>query len=359
MNPTQQLSVTLLVALTALPFAPSAAAMTTDPVGYVSVDVRSGSDNHLSIPFSRPIALSAEIKSINDNVVTFATSPNGSAWADDQYVYGASANPVMTDTYMILIETGAKKGLRAEVIDSGDHTVTVHLTDEDLSGITSLSDDPAPATVDRVSLVPYWSLETAFGEMNLPTFAQVYTYDKNSVSINKSANTVFTHIKGAGWINSSGSSSDDEILYQDEGFLLRLPESAVDETPLEKLHFSGTVPMVASRTIIYTDNESANDVRLAVTSPAGILLSESNLGASNFDQVYIYNNSSKQINKSASKVYTYLNGLGWIDSSGNDSGSVIIETGSTFLLRKPATENADFKVWTYEPSYIAQLSDEN
>lgn len=340
-NPTKFIALLSGVALLASSsFA--AEVVSTDPVGYVTVELSAGADNYVSLPLFRSQVFESEVYSVVDNLVTFSAP----GWDDGMFVYGDVSNPAPSNTYQLIITSGEQEGVSVKITSNDDNSVTVELTDEQLDGVRSRLADGAG---DTARILPYWTLGTAFASANLPNQSQVYVYDKNTVKINKNANELYTYYDGFGWYNSMGVASDDAIIYPYEGFILRTP---VGED-ISDLVIAGEVPMNKSRLIAYSEGSKANDIALSSVSADGLVLGEANLGIADRTQVYVFDNSQPGFNKTASEIYTYYDGFGWFDSVGGDARAVRIPAGQAFLLRKPQTQNADFKTWKHTPAYLA------
>ena len=196
----------------------SSTSAATDPVGFTSLSLPANSDSLISIPFTRPAVFSGAIGSVSSNTITVASSPG---WTANQYVYGQGTQSntyyaiigpllntvsgtvtvnngstavtataglsgvvagdefivnglaynvasVTSDTALVLsrVYTGTsgaglaatydhspKEGSYYTVTANGTNSLTVNLNGDSLSTVTAGT---------SVTLIPYWTLGTAF-----------------------------------------------------------------------------------------------------------------------------------------------------------------------------------------------------
>src|SRR5476651_347893 len=139
---------TALVAFAALSLAVFAqSSVSTDPVGFVTLNTLSNSDTIFSTPLARPEAFRGSVGTLSATRITAAGTPG---WTASAFVYAAGTQ---SNTYYLRFRTGAKAGCFYTVTANTVDTLTIDLAGDLLTGA-------APG--DEFALVPYWTLGTAF-----------------------------------------------------------------------------------------------------------------------------------------------------------------------------------------------------
>ena len=398
---------------------------TTDPVGYTALPLLANSDSLISIPFTRPVAFAGAIGSISSNTITLASSPG---WTANQYVYvsGTQSNTyyaiigpniatisgtvtvtngstavtataglssmvagdelvvnglaynvasVTSDTAAVLSRaytgtTGSgltatfdhspKEGSYYTVTANGTNSLTVNLNGDSLGTV---------AAGTSVSLIPYWTLGTAFPAANAGTSfiaststkargTQILMPNLTSTGINLSAAAVYFFLNGE-WVLSTdtANSYNDVILLPSTYFTVRNASTATTFTP------SGGVYMNRLTIPLDTASNSQQDNAVAVPRPTTVTLNDLGLIASGAftpsastkaraDQLFLYDNTVASINKSASAVYYYYNGA-WrsANDSSSDYGTTPIPYGVGITIRKAVTSNSITSFWQNTRNY--------
>jgi uncharacterized protein (TIGR02597 family) len=323
-------------------------AVSTDPVGFVTVTVPANSDAVLAVPLYRSAAFKGKIQAISGSTLTVAGNP---AWAANQFV---QALPGQTDTFAVLIATGAKEGLIAKVTANSTHQLTIELpVGENLAGIKTNDADGA-GEGDDVDVMPYWTPSTLLPSSLAPGTQMLLIPNGgvNGVGVNLSANPILV-FTGSSWLNSSAAfaNASHMPLSFASGFILRNNTSAGMNIPMV-----GAVPMVAHRLPIHTfANNVAQDVWFGYTSPVPENLGSTGLGFSPGDQLLVFDNSSTGMNKSANPILVFT-GSSWLNSSSgfaNVTNSFMVEPGRAYVFRKAATSTPQTFVWKNTQSYLA------
>ena len=415
-SPATVLGALSLILLPAVQGIGQTATATTDPVGYAQTACLANTDTKLSLPFSRPAEFVGAIGSISSSTIAVASTPN---WATNQYVYGSStendasktyyaiigpnitalANPVsvtnasttVTGSGLTNIATGDEllvSGLAYNVASvSGDGTSLVidhPYTGTTASGLSASYDhspkegcyytvtanDASTVTVNlnndslgavtagtTVSLIPYWTLITAFPTTDAGTSyvaststspaptargTQIFTPDLTTAGINLASNATYYYYSNWRKVGSA-SNFNDTILPPTTYFTLRNPATATTFTP------SGGVYMNRVSIALDTQSSAAQDNAVAVPRPAGVTLDQLDLVATGAftpstntnatgrkDQLFVYDNTVAGINKSASATYYYYGGMWRVLGSTANAGSTSIPYGSGFIIRKAA-----------------------
>lgn len=426
------LSTALLGAASLLPvgsaFSQTATA-TTDPVGYTTSSFLASSDTITSIPFTRPVAFTGLISSINGNVITLAGSPGFTA---SQFVYAAGTQ---TNTYYAIVgplnaaltgtvtATNGSKTLTGSGTSFGTQGVagdaltingivytiasvqsTTSLTlDKVYAGTTAsglsatydhspkegsfytvTANDAGSVTVNlngdslstvaantSVSLIPYWTIGTAFPATDanvsyVPSASlksratQILLPDLSSAGTNLPSQVSFFYFNNA-WRLAGGDSTvsyNDTILPIGTSFTIRNTTTATTFTP------SGAVYMNRLSVPLPTQTNSAQDTAVAVSRPANTTLNDLGLISSGAfvaspsvknrtDLLLTFDNTQSGINKPASNGYYFYNGA-WRQAGADstvDYGSTVIPYGSGLVVRKAATTNGATSFWQNARNY--------
>jgi uncharacterized protein (TIGR02597 family) len=125
---------------------PSTGSVTSAPAGFQRLSFPANSDTLASFPYLRPAAAFGQVASVSGATVQVSGTPG---WAANQWVYGGA----QTNTYFLLFRTGVREGDYYTITNNGSATLSLDLQAANLTGV---------GTGDYVSLVPYWTLGTAF-----------------------------------------------------------------------------------------------------------------------------------------------------------------------------------------------------
>ncbi len=410
---------------------------TTDPVGYTALPLLANSDSLISIPFTRPVAYAGAIGSISGSTITLATSPgftasqfvyasgtqsntyyaiigpnvatvsgtvtatNGSTAitataglsslvaGDEIIVNGLAYNvaSVTSDTAAVLSRaytgtTGSgltatydhspKEGSHYTVTANDTGSVTVNLNGDSLSTVTAGT---------SVSVIPYWTLGTAFpstdagtsyiastGTTNRTRGTTLMMPDLTSAGFNLGTSASYTYYNSA-WrlVVSTGldttDSYNDTILPPTTYFTVRNGSTATTFTPTGGVYMNRlTVPLD-------TQASTAQDNAVAVPRPTATTLNDLDLissgaftastGTTNRtrgDTLITYDNTQAAFNKAASASYVYLTGA-WrlVTSTGVDTstdyGTTALSYGTGFTIRKIAVTGGVTSFWQNTRNY--------
>ena len=389
---------------------------TTDPVGYAQTTCLANSDTKLSLPFTRPPEFVGAIGSVSSNTITVASAPN---WAANQYVYGSTTSNDVSKTYYAIIGPNVTPLANPVSVSSGSATVTgsgftaIAAGDEFLvNGLAynvaavasdtslTLSDVYAGATASglsasydhspkegsyytvtangtnavtvnlngdtlsavaagtTVSLIPYWTLGTAFPASDAGTSyiastnaittgrnTQILLPDLATVGVNLANASTYYYYNSA-WRKVGGSLStsfNDTLLLPSTYFTLRNTGSQTAFTP------AGGVYMNRVTLALDTQASAAQDNSVSVTRPVNVTLNDLGLISSGAfvpstnaittgrkDQLFVFDNTVPGVNKAASATYYYYNNA-WRKVGGSvttDFGTTPIPYGTGFIIRK-------------------------
>lgn len=207
------------VCLASLPGRSQAQSATTDPVGFITLNVAGttgGSENVLSLNalgLTRPV----EYQGRAETVTATTIQDNDSIWVDDQY------NDDPTSPYCIEITSGPKTGVVFDIVDTNasNHTLTIAATGgSDLSGVTA----PVSFRVRK-----HWTLASIFGAANEAGLHagnashadHVLIYAGGAYETYYYSNATVGLIT-TGWRKIGGGNSNqaNTIIYPDEGLLV-------------------------------------------------------------------------------------------------------------------------------------------
>ena len=389
----------------------------TDPVGFTSLSLPANSDSLISIPFIRPAVFSGAIGSIASNTITVASSP---AWTANQYVYaqGTQSNtyyaiigPMLTtmsgtvtatngstavtatagfssiaagdelivnglaynvasvtsDTALTLSRayTGTtasgltatydhspKEGSYYTVTANGTNSLTVNLNGDSLSTV---------AAGTSVTLIPYWTLGTAFPASDAGTSyiastgtgirsyrTQILLPDVTSAGINLAPSSSYINYNGV-WVleGTDGSVSYSDTVLPPTGiFTVRNASTATTFTP------TGGVYMNRVTAVLDTQTSSGQDNVVSLPRPVAVALNDLGLVTSGAfstspspsfrsitDTILVYDNTASGLNKAPAASYFYYNG-GWrlvgTDGTTDYGATITIPYGTGFVIRKVA-----------------------
>lgn len=355
----------LLAAILAAP----AFAVSTDPVGAMKVTALGNSDTILGVPFHRPAAFEGRINAISGSTLTVDGAPG---WSADQFVYSA---PDQTNTYYVLIASGAKEGSYYTITDNDASTLTLNLNGDTIDSILTTSED---GSGDIIRIIPYWTLNTVFpdGEgvhaSSSPLFrnSEILIPDQTSEGINLAASKTYyyyngTGLEGEGWyLFGSAGIADDTILWPDTYFVVRHNTASNTE-----IIFSGSVQM--TKYYIPVNKLSVKqDNFITIPVPVDITLSESQLYESGAfeastsplfrkDELLVFDNDSIAKNKASSETYYYytgsgLEGNGWylFGSSTKMDNEKVFKAGKGYIIRKASSPEAETIDWQALPPYL-------
>jgi uncharacterized protein (TIGR02597 family) len=335
-------------------FTPAFAQVTTDPVGYITLEAAAGDDSVLFTPLERPFVTVGSPSSISNGTLTI-----GSDFTVNE----------LANRYYALFTSGTLIGEWFEVTSNTANTLTVADDLESLGALTS----------DTVKVIPFWTLAALFpsGEGFVGStdvfspLAFVYLNNASLVGTNLSLGVAYFYHSGEqideGWYANGDYETirNDTPLSPETFFTIR--NSSNDDISFV---LAGGVPVNAYATNVGRMQGLPQDNKLVNPFPLPITLSESELfesGAvagstdvfSPVDFVLIYDNEvSTGTNVSPPSVYFYHTGLqideGWY-ANGDYSSTVNdteIPAGGSFIVRKASGDAVQVK-WSPPNPYIS------
>ncbi len=407
----------------------------TDPVGFTTTNLLASSDTRISIPFIRPAEFTGTISSISGSTITVAATPG---WTSNQFVYVSGTQPktyyaiigpnfaavtgtvnvtngsptvtgtssaftqmvagdellvngtvatvltvtsatslTLTSNFIGTTATGAsatfdhspKEGSYYTVTANGTNNVTINLNGDSLSSIASNIGSTS------VTLIPYWTLGTAFPAANAGTSfivstgsvprsikTQILLPDMVSPGVDLAANGTYFNLNGNWRLYGQDPtvSYDDTILPPTSPFIVRNSTTATTFTP------TGSVYMNRVSTPLDTQTSSQQDNAVAVARPANVTLNDLGLIASGAftastgstprtlkDTILIFDNTASGTDKAATATYYYFNSA-WRQFGQDptvDYGATALPYGVGFIIRKAVNTAGTTSFWQNARNY--------
>ena len=352
MNSLRSSLAALAAALLAAPGVQAQTTATTDPVGFMTIDLPVGSDTIVAAPLSKAPVFQGAVTSLSGFVVT---------------VTGANFGDLTTSPHYLQAVTGAQAGMIFDIASNTADTITLVNNGVTPTGLSA-------GTTFKV--VPYWTLATLFpstdqGVSFTPSAGALITQRRTQIlfpnvtgtGINRSASTIYYFVTNSYWRSAAGGTNnfDNTAILPDSYFIVRNPTNAASGLKLTVAGSVNTGPMAVQLDRLASgpnDNYvslgrpmdiTLNDLGLitsgAFTPSAGTLITQRR------DQLMIFNNASIGINKSASAIYYYLTNAttqGWRSASTgtNDVGTNVISAAVGYVIRKATNGTTGTQFWT-------------
>ena len=270
----------------------SLSAVTTNPVGYVTISCLGGSDTVTSVPLAQTTAVVSAVASVDSASSQITIDQSDlvvDAYQDSHYVrFGAGS----------ALE-GAKMTITANTAD----TLTLQVQ----SGY-NLGDAVAD---DVVEIIPHITLSKLFeGVSSIPEGTEVFYFDNATNGINKSSSGGYIYYSPTWYAASDFANTDNAVLLPDDALIVRVPGDSANDFDIIT---TGAVPTVGHSFPIVTASSGSNDNFVAPQVPGEIPLATLFASPSEGDEVLIFDNSVRGINKSSSGGYVYYS-PSWYDA---------------------------------------------
>lgn len=326
----------------------------SDAVGYHQVSALGNSDTFTSLPYTRTPAFVGRVGSVTGNAVTVEGSPG---WTAGQFVYASGSQP---DTFYLFLASGTREGISLTITNNSANSVELLLDVTDLTNV---------AAGDRIAIVPYWTLNTAFpngaGVHESPTpgnrDTEVLIPNLDSVGINLSANRVYYFWEDHWRQVGEGSTIKDDDVLSPESYLIVRHNISSNTT----VQARGFVPLRKVQVPVYNETTTKQDNSVALIRPSTYTLDASGLidsgafGVSPFpgtptDLLLTFDNSVAVKNKSSAFRYFYWNGA-WrrtdrpfTENRGSDQ---VLTPTSGVIIRKGTNSISSTLFWVNSPNY--------
>ena len=340
--------------------APAQTSPTTDPVGFTTTSCLARSDTYVSIPFTRPSEFIGTVQSAGGNVLTINGAPG---WSNNQFVYAPSSQ---RKHYYVLIGNGGttnpKEGHIYQITGNGPNTLLIDATSDNLTGIVAST---------QVTVIPYWTLATIFPASDAgvsftptsspPTYQTLLRLPNYSAPGINQPYAAEYYFNGGAWrlvsdgFNNPPDHGDDPLL-PDGYFVVRNANGAATRL----LRAVGSVLMKKMAVPLFAAPAGKQDNLVAMIRPLGVSLDATGLAPidNSFvqnDQLLLFNNAQRQLNKHPYKIYTYNDGWRLSTDPTGDHGKDVIPAGSAMIVRKAATPDGPI-FWTNSPAYVTATS---
>ena len=350
---------------------------TTEPVGVLTIPLAAQSDTRVAIPLLRLTRFAGALQSVAGNVLTVAGAPN---WTANQFAFAPQAG--QHDTFFILFganpanaATGSptpKEGGFYPVVANGANTLTADLGGDDLSAVQ-------PGT--RVTLIPYWTVGTAFpaadaGKSFVPSASPT---QRATTVLPASARNVVPGDPGefradptaayyfyaGAWRRGDldpGVVCDDDMLYPDAHFIVRNPDATA-------LTFQPVGVVLTAKFTVPVPTPTASpgvplDFPVGLPRPLAVSLNDLGLTSSGTiapadaspnspDSVFVFDNAAAGYDKAPVATYSFAQGA-WRKvgaPSAQDFGADVVPAGAGFTLHKGAGDGATL-FWLNSPNYL-------
>lgn len=325
-------------------------------IGWMPITCLGSSDTIVSAPLARPAVYigsgtGATVTAGVTGKITFSGTPFTAS--QFKYVSGTQSN-----TYYAFIASGTKEGDYFTITDNDTSSVTVALNGDTLAAVTSGT---------TVKIIPFWTLGTLFpsgdgvtATSGFTAATQILLPDTATSGTNLAAAGIYTYSSSAAmWLKSGTSgSANDTILYPDNYFTVRNNTSATTSITV-----NGAVVVNKLMTALTTNATTKQDNFVAMMRPTTVTLNDSGLissgafsassGFTATDQLFVFDNTVAQLNKAASRIYTYSSGAWRRSGSSGDAGTDAVFTpGTGVIIRKAKNAASTTSLWT-SPSTVS------
>lgn len=323
-------SKTLLSMLAAASFAvaPFSHAVTTDPVGYVTVTVNANSDLKAAITLTQTPTFTGSASSVTEGTVDVS----------------GTIGDVTTERHFALVTSGNLAGQWFEITTSTPNSFTV---EEDLEA-------EGLAASDSLRVFPFWTLATLLpngGGLPVTTDPSdiqgfVLTNDPSATGTNLPTSGTFFYLDNGsitGWFDGGGVPADDFPLSPDTYITLRnLSDSTADVVVTGAVPTSPIGSKILSRSAGEQDNQVPNPYPAELTLGASQLFEDGVVRATTdpnsvLDFILVYPSTADGLNPATTSTYFYFdNGTisGYFDGGGNPADSAIIPAGAAVVIRR-------------------------
>ncbi len=325
---------------------------TTDPVGFMTIDLPVGSDTIVAAPLSKAPVFQGAVTSLNGFVVT---------------VTGATFGDLTTSPHYVQATTGSQAGMIFDVASNTTDTIT--LVD---NGVT-----PAGLSAGATfKVIPYWTLGSLFpstdqgvsftpstGTLIPQRRTQLLFPNVTGTGINRAPSTGYFFVTNTFWRSTASGSvnADATPILPDSYFIVRNPTNAASGLKLTVAGSVNTGPMAVQLDRLGT---APNDNYVSLGRAMDITLNNLGLITSGAftpstgtaipqrrDQLLIFNNAATGFNKAPSTSYYYVTNSGtnsWLSTATgtNDVGTNVIPAAVGYVIRKAANVDTNSQFWT-------------
>jgi len=320
---------------------------TTDPVGFMTIDLPVGSDTIVATPLTKAPVFQGAVSSLSGFTITATGASFGSLTSTPHYVQAI---------------TGSQAGIIFDVASNTTDTITI--VNNGLSP-TGLSNGVS------FKVIPYWTLSqlfpstdqgvsfTASASTTSPARrTQILTPNLTNTGINRSAAATYYFVTNTYWRSTAGGTNnfDGTPLLPDTYFIVRnTTNSAAGKLTVAGSVNTGTMTVQLDRATNQNDNYVSLgrpvDIRLndlGLISSGAFQQSVSATTPGRRDQLLVFSNSTIGFNKAAAVTYYYVTNSGWRSTATgtNDMGSSVIPAAVGYVVRKATNATAGSEFWS-------------
>ena len=271
----------------------SLTAVTTDPVGYVTISCLGGSDTVTSVPLAQTTAITSAVASVDSASSQITIDQSDlvvDAYQDSHYVrFGAGS---------------ALEGAKMTITSNTADTLTLQVQ----SGYNLGN----AAADDVIEIIPHITLSDLFSSVSgLPDGTEVFYFDNASNGVNKASSGGYIYYTGTWYDGASFANADNAVLLPDDALIVRVPGDASNDFDIIT---TGAVPMVGHSFPIVTAGSGANDNFVAPQVPAEVPIATLFSNPADGDEILIFDNTERVQNKASSGGYVYYSST-WYDAA--------------------------------------------
>jgi len=127
---------------TGLLFSLNAQSVTTDPVGYVTLEIPAHSDTFLSFPLHQSSVYQGQFSFVSSNADEFTFQASGAEWMEGEF----------SNAYYIRMITGEFAGFDFDILTNTSSSVSLDSRGIDLSSVSN----------ESFLVIPHWTLDRLF-----------------------------------------------------------------------------------------------------------------------------------------------------------------------------------------------------
>lgn len=321
---------------------------TTDPVGFVTIDLPVNSDTIIAAPLTKTPIFQGSVSSRSGFIISVSSAPNWSQFTSPTYL---------------------------QVVDGSQAGMIFDIASNTANSLTLVNNGLEPTGLDagaQFKLVEYWTLGTLFpsssanisftpssNTLGVNRRTQILLPDTTGTGINRAPTDTY-FFTGTSWRKTTASTTDanNTPILPETYFIVRNPSTATSGL---KLTVAGSVSTSSFTIPLDRISSGSNDNYVSISRPMDVALndlglissgafvaSSNTLGVNRRDQLLVFSNNSTGLNKAASSTYYYVTNAGWRSTStgATDVGTSVIPAGSGLVIRKYPNSDTTTQFWS-------------
>ncbi|PDH30426.1 MAG: hypothetical protein CNC89_00680 [Puniceicoccaceae bacterium MED-G31] len=308
--------------------------VTSDVVGYLKITCLGGSDTVVGVPLPKSTVVNSTVDSVNpgaSQITLTLITMTASEYQDSHFVrFG---------------EGSSLEGAKMTISANTNNTLTL----EAVSGY-DLSD---VSVGDELAIIPHATLSELFESVaTIPEGTEIFYFDSTGASINKSSAGGYIYYAPTWYDSSTFANADGAVLFPDDALIVRVPGDVANDF---NLIISGEVPNVGHSFPVVTSSAGANDNLIAPQIPVALTIATLFSNASDGDEVLLFDNNARAINKSSSAGYIYYAPT-WYDSSTFDNAdNVLLNPWELAVYRRANQNGQSAAIFSGRDDYLNNL----